>query len=95
MANRQTALALFRRFFQNEQPPSLHSRRRGGNFQLWAAARVLSGYAFVANQGEQSIAVVDLTTFSVARQIRLEAAPSAIAADGQRRAVYVLAHKKG
>ncbi|HXA06441.1 MAG TPA: hypothetical protein VNY30_16465, partial [Bryobacteraceae bacterium] len=52
-------------------------------------------YAFVANQGEQSIAVVDLTTFSVARQIRLEAAPSAIVADGQRRAVYVLAPQNG
>jgi YVTN family beta-propeller protein len=58
-------------------------------------ATAFPGYAFVANQGEQSIAVVDLTTFSVARQIRLEAAPSAIAADRQRRAVYVLAPQKG
>ncbi|HXA03412.1 MAG TPA: hypothetical protein VNY30_01165, partial [Bryobacteraceae bacterium] len=58
-------------------------------------ATAFPGYAFVANQGEQSIAVVDLTTFSVARQIRLEAAPSAIAADRQRRAVYVLAPQNG
>ena len=58
-------------------------------------ATAFPGYAFVANQGEHSIAVVDLTTFSVARQIRLEAAPSAIVADHRRRAVYVLAPQNG
>jgi len=58
-------------------------------------ATAFPGYAFVANQGEQSIAAVDLTTFSVARQIRLEAAPAAIAADRQRRAVYALAPQNG
>jgi YVTN family beta-propeller protein len=58
-------------------------------------ATAFPGYAFVANQGEQSIAVVDLTTFSVTRQIRLDAAPSAIAADRQRRVVYVLAPQNG
>jgi len=58
-------------------------------------ATAFPGYAFVANQGKQSIAVVDLTTFSVTRQIALEAAPSAIATDGQRRAVYALAPQNG
>jgi YVTN family beta-propeller protein len=58
-------------------------------------ATAFPGYAFVANQDEQSIAVVDLTTFSVARQIRLDAAPFAIAVDRQRRAVYVIAPQNG
>ena len=58
-------------------------------------ATAFPGYAFVANQGERSIAVVDLTTFSVARQIRLQTAPSAISVDRQRRAVYVLAPQNG
>jgi YVTN family beta-propeller protein len=58
-------------------------------------ATAFPGYAFIANQGEQSIAVVDLTTFSVARQIRLDAAPSAVAVDRQRRAVYVPAPQNG
>ena len=48
------------------------------------------GYAFVANAGEQSVAAVDLTDFSVVRQIRLDAAPSGVVAHGCRRSVYVL-----
>lgn len=48
------------------------------------------GYAFVANAGEQSVAAVDLTDFSVVRQIRLDAAPSGVIAHGGRRSVYVL-----
>ena len=48
------------------------------------------GYAFVANAGERSVAAVDLTDFSVVRQIRLEAAPSGVVAHGERRSVYVL-----
>jgi YVTN family beta-propeller protein len=58
-------------------------------------ATVFPGYAFVANQGEKSVAVVDLTRFSVARQIRLQAAPSAIIADSSRKSVYVLAPDNG
>jgi len=48
------------------------------------------GYAFVANAGEKSVAAVDLTDFSVARQIRLETAPADVVAHASRRAVYVL-----
>lgn len=48
------------------------------------------GYAFVANAGEQSVAVVDLTAFSVVRQLRLDAAPAGVIAHGARRAVYVV-----
>ena len=48
------------------------------------------GYAFVANAGEPSVAAVDLTDFSVVRQIRLDAAPSGVIAHGERRSVYVL-----
>ena len=53
------------------------------------------GYAFVVNQGERSVAAVDLTRFRVARQIRLEAAPAALAAHAQRGTVYVLAPEGG
>ncbi len=48
------------------------------------------GYAFVANAGEQSVAVVDLMEFSVVRQIRLGAAPASVTAHGASRSVYVL-----
>jgi hypothetical protein len=58
-------------------------------------ATVFPGYAFVANQGEKSVAAVDLTRFSMAREIRLEAAPSALMADSSRGAVYVLAPENG
>src|SRR6202035_4196506 len=53
------------------------------------------GSAFVANQGENSVAVVDLTEFSVSKQIRLDAAPSAVVAHSERRSVFVLAPQNG
>jgi YVTN family beta-propeller protein len=49
------------------------------------------GYAFVANGGEHSVAAVDLTKFSVARQIQLEAAPNQVVARQEQRQVYALA----
>ncbi|MCU1275585.1 MAG: hypothetical protein JWO48_3016, partial [Bryobacterales bacterium] len=58
-------------------------------------ATAFPGYAFVAVQGENSIAVVDLTRFSVTRQIRLESTPSLVVVDQRRRAVYVLAERPG
>src|ERR1700730_12018919 len=58
-------------------------------------ATAFPGNAFVAVQGENSIAVVDLTRFSVTRQIRLESTPSLVVADQRRRAVYVLAERPG
>src|SRR5882762_10358394 len=58
-------------------------------------ATAFPGYAFVAVQGENSIAVVDLTRFSVTRQIRLESTPSVVIADPGRHAVYVLAERPG
>jgi len=61
-------------------------RRRGTAFP---------GYAFVANQGERSVAAVDLTRFSVERQIRLEAAPSDVMADSKRSFVYALTPQNG
>jgi YVTN family beta-propeller protein len=48
------------------------------------------GYAFVANTGEHTVAAVDLTTFSVVRQIGLESAPSGVIGHAERRSVYVL-----
>src|SRR5690242_1191719 len=58
-------------------------------------ATAFPGYAFVANQGERSVAAVDLTRFSVARQIRLDAAPSDVIADLERRSVYALTQQNG
>ncbi len=49
------------------------------------------GYAFVANGGERSVAAVDLTSFSVARQIQLEASPAQVVAVSGQRRVYALA----
>ena len=49
------------------------------------------GYAFVVNQGERSVAAVDLTRFRVARQIRLERAPALVLPHTARGCVYVLA----
>jgi YVTN family beta-propeller protein len=48
------------------------------------------GYAFVANSRERSVAVVDLTRFSVTRQIQLEADPTAVVACSRRHTVYAL-----
>jgi len=48
------------------------------------------GYAFVANGGERSVAAVDLTSFSVTRQIQLEGAPTAVVARQEQRRIYAL-----
>jgi len=53
------------------------------------------GYAFVANQEGRTIAAVDLTAFAVARQIYLDAAPTAVLADPGRPAVYALTPDSG
>jgi hypothetical protein len=45
------------------------------------------GYAFVAAAGSLSLAVVDLTSFSVARQIPLAARPAQILSDPARQAL--------
>ena len=53
------------------------------------------GYAFVANQEGLTLAVVDLTSFSPARHIRLEAGPTAVAANPARKTVYALTPETG
>ncbi len=53
------------------------------------------GYAFIANQGGQAVAVVDLNTFTLARHVRLDASPTAVVAPGERPAVYVLTADNG
>jgi YVTN family beta-propeller protein len=87
-----------RRGFQSFHFSKIMMDRRA--FMLGSAAAVAGckrratgfpGYAFVANGGERSVAAVDLMRFSVARQIQLEAAPSAVLAHPNRRAVYALA----
>jgi len=49
------------------------------------------GYAFVANGGEHSIAAVDLTNFSVKRQIQLDGPPTQVLVRSEQGRVYVLA----
>jgi YVTN family beta-propeller protein len=55
------------------------------------------GYCFVANRGSRSVTAVDLNYFRVAKQIPLDAAPSAIVAlaDPYKPKVYALAPNAG
>ncbi|MBI3665050.1 MAG: beta-propeller fold lactonase family protein [Acidobacteria bacterium] len=48
------------------------------------------GYAFVAAAGSSSLAVVDLASFSVVRQIRLHSRPAQVLSDPDRGALYVM-----
>jgi YVTN family beta-propeller protein len=80
-------MTISRRAFLAGSPAALACARR--------RATAFPGYAFVANQGEKSVAAVDLTSFSVAHQIRLEDAPSALIADPGRNSVYALAPEHG
>lgn len=54
-----------------------------------------SGYAFIANQEGGAIAAVDLEVFAVARHIRVDGAPTAVAARPQRNRVYALTPGNG
>lgn len=53
------------------------------------------GYAFVANQDGQAIAVVDLTAFAVARHIPLGASPTEVLAHPTRAAIFALTPRTG
>ncbi|HUS05681.1 MAG TPA: hypothetical protein VMZ52_05280 [Bryobacteraceae bacterium] len=55
----------------------------------------LDGYAYVANQDGNTIAVVDLAAFAVTRYIRLDASPTAIISHPKRPFIYVLTPKTG
>ena len=61
-------------------------RRRGTAFP---------GYAFVANAEGRSLAIVDLTTFSVARRIPLDASPAAVIAHPDHAVIYALTPANG
>jgi YVTN family beta-propeller protein len=54
-----------------------------------------SGYAFIANQEGGAIAAVDLGVFAVARHIRVDGAPTAVAADPLTMRVYALTPDNG
>ena len=58
-------------------------------------ARGFSGFAFIANQEGGAIAAVDLEVFAVARHIRVDGAPTAVAARPQRARVYALTPANG
>lgn len=58
-------------------------------------AQGFSGYAFIANQEGRAVAAVDLTVFAVARHIRLDGAPTAVAADPRGAKVYALTPENG
>jgi DNA-binding beta-propeller fold protein YncE len=53
------------------------------------------GYCFVADQDGRSVAVVDLSTFRVRKQIHLDAAPTVVLRHPQRPVVFVLAPQNG
>jgi hypothetical protein len=61
-------------------------RRRGTAFP---------GYAFVANADGRSLAIVDLSIFSVARRIPLDASPSAVIAHPDHAVIYALTPANG
>lgn len=61
-------------------------RPRGGGYP---------GLAVVANREGRSVAVVDLTEFTVSRRLALHAAPAEVLAHGERRAAYVLCPEAG
>jgi YVTN family beta-propeller protein len=58
-------------------------------------ARGFPGYAFVANQDGRSVAAVNLRRFVLARQIPLEAGPTAVIAHPTRPVAYVLTPESG
>ena len=53
------------------------------------------GFCFVANQRGHSLAVVDLSTFTLRHTVRLDAAPSGVVAHPRERTVYALAGEAG
>jgi len=53
------------------------------------------GLCFVANQDSRTLTVIDLTRFRVWRQIRLDAAPTAVVAHPRQPKVYVLEPETG
>jgi DNA-binding beta-propeller fold protein YncE len=61
-------------------------RKRGSGFP---------GYAFVANEDGQALAVVDLTAFAVVRHIPLGAGPTAVAVNARQPAAYALTPQTG
>ena len=58
-------------------------------------AQGFPGYAFVANQEGRAVAAVDLTVFAVARHIRIDGAPIAVAANHRTGRVYALTPENG
>jgi len=58
-------------------------------------ARGFSGYAFISNQEGGAVAAVDLEVFAVARHIRVDGAPTAVAAHPRRGRVYALTPANG
>lgn len=61
------------------------SRRPGG----------FAGYAFIASQDEQALAVIDLEVMEVARHIKLDASPSQVLAAASRPMLYALLPETG
>jgi len=58
-------------------------------------SRGFPGYAFVANAGARTVAVVDLNSFVLAKQVGLDSAPGAVLSNPQRPGVYVLLPESG
>ena len=71
----------------------------GGAAALAACRRqrhtAFPGYAFVANEEGQSVAVVDLTAFAVVKHIRLDGNPTGVVKHPRKPAIYVLTPNNG
>jgi YVTN family beta-propeller protein len=58
-------------------------------------APALEAYAFIANQESRTIAVLDLSTFHVIRQIALDSPPTALLSHPSQRLFYAIASQSG
>jgi len=85
-------------FVPLERPPTRRALLAGAVLLAGCArrrSRGFPGYAFVANAGARTVAVVDLNAFVLAKQIGMESAPGAVLANPLRPGVYVLMPESG
>lgn len=77
---------LSRRAFLTTPALAACSRRSSGGYR---------GYAFVANQDGQSLAVIDLEVMAVASHIKIDGSPTQVLAAAMRPTVYALSSETG
>src|SRR6266542_156217 len=85
-ANKRSLQSISRRHFLCFLPLLSCGRKHGSGF---------AGYAFVANEIGRSLAAVDLTSFTVVRQIPLEGPPGTLVPHPSKPLVWVLTPQTG